>query len=244
MDCETWATPGSVNEASLILNLKDPNAEIKLKKIALRPDWKTEDDYIDHSESLPATLTSSNSSQVFTLNINVPEDAELGYHFYDVRVEYSEVVDGVSGQTSIYDCTGGDFEIDHYDRTKCAEMNKIVEEELTEVHKAKINESIAQGEFSAEMVEPLKGYLDFLVRPEAEYFLKANDEYYEAIQLRRSGQYSEAVNRLKGIEGILVGQETELDKENNNGIMIVYALIPLAAIVIAVTLMIRRRKVD
>ncbi|MFC1505867.1 hypothetical protein ACFLQ6_02235 [Thermoproteota archaeon] len=244
MDYETWATPDSVNEASLIVKLKDHDNEVKLQRIALRPDWKTEDDYIDHSESLPTSLTNSNDAQVFTLNINVPKDAELGYHFYDVRVEYSEVVDGVSSQTRIYECTGGDLEIDHYDRKECAEMNKIVEDELTEVHKAKINESIAQGEFSAEMVEPLKGYLDFLVRPEAEYFLKANDEYYEAIQLRRSGQYTEAVNRFKGIEGILVGQETELDKENNNGIMIAYALIPLAAIVIAVTLIIRRRKAD
>jgi hypothetical protein len=94
------------------------------------------------------------------------------------------------------------------------------------------------------MVEPLKGYLDFLVRPEAEYFLKANDEYYKADQLRRSGQYSEAVNHLKGIEDILVGQETELGEKNNNGIMIVYALIPLAAIVIAVTLVMKRKKVD
>ncbi|MEE9580034.1 MAG: DPP IV N-terminal domain-containing protein [Nitrosomonadaceae bacterium] len=244
LDYETWATPGSVNKASLTVKLNDPNNEIELQKIALRPDWETEEHYIDYSESLPTTLTDSNGTQVFTLNIDIPEDVELGYHFYDVRVEYSEVVNKVSSQTRIYDCTGGDLEIDHYDRTKCAELNKIINDELTEVHKEKINESIAQGEFSAEMVEPLKGYLDFLVKPEAEYFLKANDEYYKAVQLRRSGRYSEAVNRFKGIEGILVGQQPELDEANNNGIMIVYTLIPLAAIVIAVTLMIRRRKAD
>ncbi|TRO58624.1 hypothetical protein E2P64_03580, partial [Candidatus Bathyarchaeota archaeon] len=244
MNCETWATPDSVNEASLIVKLKDPNNEIELQKIALRPDWETEENYVDYSESLPMTLTNSNDGQVFALKITVPQDAELGYHFYDIRVEYSEVVDGVSSQTRIYECTGGDLEIDHYDRTRCAEMNKIIDDELTELHNTKLNESAAQGEFSAEMVEPLKGYLDFLVRPEAEYFLKANDEYYKAVQLHRSGQYSEAVNRFKGIQGILVGQETELDEENNNGIMFVYALIPLVAIVIAVTLIIRRRKVD
>jgi hypothetical protein len=243
MDCETWATPGSVNEASLTVKLKDHDNEIELQRIALRPDWEIEENFVDHSESLPTTLTNSNDAQVFTLNINVPEDVELGYHFYDVRVEYS-VVDEVSGQTRIYDCTGGDLEIDHYDRTKCEELNQIVDDELTQLHNTKLNESAAQGEFSAEMVEPLKGYLDFLVRPEAEYFLKANDEYYKAVQLHRSGQYSEAVNRFKEIQGILVGQETELDEENNNGIMIIYTRIPLAAIIIAVTLIIIRKKKD
>ncbi|MCW4043102.1 MAG: hypothetical protein NWE90_05190 [Candidatus Bathyarchaeota archaeon] len=244
LDYEAWATPGSVNKAFLTVKLNDPNNEIELQKIALRPDWETEENYLDYSGSLPTTLTDSDGARVFTLNIDIPEDVELGYHFYDVRVEYSEVVNEVSSQTRIYDCTGGDLEIDHDDRTKCEELHKIIDDELTEVHKAKINESIAQGEFSAEMVEPLKGYLDFLVRPEAEYFLKANDEYYKAVQLRRSGRYSEAVERFEGIEGILVGQEPELDDANNNGIMIVYTLIPLTAIVIAVTLIIRRRRAD
>ena len=243
MNIETWTTPGTVNKAFLKLKLNNPNNKVEIRKIALRPDWTPEENYIDYPKNLPITLTNSNDEHVISLDIKVPESVELGYHFYDVRVEYS-VDDGGSSQTRIYDCTGGDLEVGHIDRAKCEELDKILDEELTEVHEAKINESIAQGEFSAEMVEPLKGYLDFLVRPEAEYFLKANDEYYEAVQLRRSGQYTEAVNRFKGIEGILVGQETELDKENNNGIMIAYALIPLAAIVIAVTLIIRRRKAD
>jgi Tol biopolymer transport system component len=244
MNYGTWAIPGGENKAFLTVKLNNPNNKVEIQKIALRPDWTPEENYIDYSETLPTTLTSSDNTHVFTLDIKVPENVELGYHFYDVRVEYSEVVNEVSGETRIYDCTGGDLEIGHIDRAKCEELNEIIDDELTEVHKEKINESIAQGDFSAEMVEPLKGYLDFLVRPEAEYFLKANDEYYKADQLRRSGQYSEAVNHLKGIEDILVGQETELGEKNNNGIMIVYALIPLAAIVIAVTLVMKRKKVD
>ncbi len=242
MDCETWATPGSMNKASLTVKLKDHDNEIKLQRIALRPDWEMEENFIDHSESLPAILTSSNDAQVFTLNINVPKDAELGYHFYDVRVEYSQVIDGDSGQTQIYDCTGGDLEIDHYDRTKCAELNEVIDDELTEVHKEKINESIAQGEFSAEMVEPLKGYLDFLVRPEAEYFLKANDEYYEAVRLRRSGQYSEAVDRFENIERVLDAQEPELNKTSNSWMTLLYAGIPLAFVVIAVCFILIKKK--
>jgi hypothetical protein len=241
MDCETWATPGSVNKASLTVKLIDPNTEIELKKITLRPDWETEENYIDHSELLPVTLNNSNDDQVFTLNINVPKNVELGYHFYDVSVEYS-VLDGDSGKTSIYDCTGGDLEIDHYDRTKCEEMNKIIDDELTELHSTKLNESAAQGEFSAEMVEPLKGYLDFLVRPEAEYFLKANDEYYEAVQLHRSGQYSEAVNRFENIEGILSTQEPELNKSSSSWMTLLYAGIPLAFVVIAVCFVLIKKK--
>jgi YD repeat-containing protein len=242
MNIETWTTPGTVIKAFLKVKLNNPNNKVEIQKIALRPDWTPEENFIDYPESLPTTLTDANDAQVFTLNINVPKNVELGYHFYDVRVEYSELVNEVSGETRIYDCTGGDLEVGHIDRAKCEELDKILDDELTEVHEAKINESITQGEFSAEMVEPLKGYLDFLVRPEAEYFLKANNEYYEATQLRRKGQYSEAVDRFKGIEGILAGQ-SELNDSNNNRIMIVYALIPLAAIVIAVTL-IRRRKVE
>ncbi|WP_455278221.1 TolB family protein, partial [[Eubacterium] cellulosolvens] len=242
MNIETWTTPGSVNKAFLTVKLNNPKSKIELQKITLRPDWTAEENYTDYLENLPTTLTNTNNPQVFTLNIEVPKDVELGYHYYDVRVEYSELVNDVSGETRIYDCTGGDLEIGQIDRAKCEELYEIIDDELTEVHKAKINESVAQGEFSAEMVEPLKGYLDFLVRPEAEYFLKANNEYYEAVRLRRSGEYSEAVDRFKGIEGILAGQ-SELNDSNNNGIMIVYALIPLAAIVIAVTL-IRRRKAE
>ena len=244
MDCDTWATPSSMNEASLIVKLKNHNNEIKLRKIALRPDWETEENYIDHSESLPATLTNSNDARVFTLNINVPKDVELGYHFYDVRVEYSEVVDGVSSQTRIYDCTGGDFEIDHYDRTKCAELNEKIYDELTELHKTKLNESAAQGEFSAEMVEPLKGYLDFLVRPEAEYFLKANNEYYQAVQLRRSGQYLEAVDQLENIEGILAEQKSESNVNSNSWMTLFYTALPLAVVVITIYLILIKRKKD
>ncbi len=240
MDYGTWATPGNINEASLTIKLKDPNIEIELQKIVLRPDWETEENFIDYSESLPVTLTNSNDARVFTLRIKVPENTELGYHFYDIRVEYT--INGDSDQIRIYDCTGGDLEIDHNDRTRCAELNKVIDDELTELHSTKLNESAAQGEFSAEMVEPLKGYLDFLVRPEAEYFLKANDEYYKAVQLRRSGRYSEAVDRFKGIQEILVGQESELDEENNDGLMKLYTLIPLVAMVIAVILIIKKGK--
>ncbi|WP_455369848.1 hypothetical protein [[Eubacterium] cellulosolvens] len=243
MDCETWATPGNMNKASLKVKLNNPDDKVEIQKIALRPDWTPEESYTDYSESLPTTLTNSNNEQIFTLNINVPEDVEMGYHFYDVRIQY-KVINDVSSETRIYDCTGGDLEVGHIERAKCEELDRILDEELTQVHEAKINESIAQGEFSAEMVKPLKGYLDFLVKPEAEYFLKANNEYYEATQLRRKGQYSEAVDRYENIEGILATQKPELNKENNNGIMSVYALIPLVAIVIVVTLIIRKRKSD
>jgi TolB protein len=241
MDCETWATSGSVNEASLTIKLKDHDNEIELQKIALCPDWETEENYIDHSESLPATLTNLNDVQVFTLKIDVPNDVELGYHFYDIRVEYT-MVNQVFSETRIYDCTGGDLEVDHSDRTKCQELQKSVDNELTKLHEAKINESITQGEFSAEMVEPLKGYLDFLVRPEAEYFLNANDEYYKAEQLRRSGRYSEAVDQFEGIEGILAEQKSGLDENSNSWITTLYTALPLAVIVVAVCLILIKRK--
>jgi len=244
MNIETWATPGNMNKAFLTVKLNNPNSKVEIQKIALRPDWTSEENFIDYSESLPTTLTDSNNAQVFTLNIEVPKDVELGYHFYDVRVEYSEAVNEVSGETRIYDCTGGDLEIGHIDRAKCEELNKILDNELTEVHEAKINESIAQGEFSAEMIEPLKGYLDFLVRPEAEYFLKANNEYYAANQLRRRGQYTEAVDRFENIEGILAIQESESNVNSNSWMTLFYTVLPLAVVVIAICLILIKRKKD
>jgi TolB protein len=241
MDCGTWATPESVNEASLTVKLTDPNTEIELHKIALRPYWETENDYIDYSESLPATLTTSNDAKAITINIDVPKDVELGYHFYDVRVEYS--VNGDSNPR-IYDCTGGDLEIDHNDRKRCAEMNKVINDELTELHNKKLNESAAQGEFSAEMVEPLKGYLDFLIRPEAEYFLKANDEYYKAEKLHRSGRYSEAFDRFENIEGILDSQEAETNKTENSWKASLSAVIPLVIVIVVISFIFIKRKND
>ena len=94
------------------------------------------------------------------------------------------------------------------------------------------------------MVEHLKGYLDFLVRPEAEYFLKANDEYYEAVQLSRSGQYSEAVDRFENIERVLAAKEPELNKTSNSWMTLLYAGIPLTFVVIAVCFILIKRKKD
>jgi TolB protein len=241
MNIQTWTTPGNTNKAFLTVKLNNPNSKVEIQKIALRPDWTSEENYTDYQENLPTTLTNSNNAQVFTLNINIPEDVELGYHFYDVRVEY-ELVNDASGETQVYDCTGGDLEVGHIDRAKCEELNKILDNQLTEVHEAKINESIAQGEFSAEMVEPLKGYLDFLVKPEAEYFLKANDEYYVANQLQRSGQYSEAIDRYENIEGILATQKPELNKTSNSWMALLYATIPLLIVSIAVFLFVTKKK--
>jgi hypothetical protein len=71
-----------------------------------------------------------------------------------------------------------------------------------------------------------------------------NDESYKADQLRRSGQYSEAVARFENIEGILAEHESESNINSNSWMTLFYAVLPLAVVVIAICLIFIKKKKD
>jgi Tol biopolymer transport system component len=241
IDFERCASPGCEIQTFLNIKLRDPKNTVRIENVAMRPDWGKEDDCFNYSDSLPKTISGSDGICKMKLDVEIPEDSKLGYHFYDLKIEYTKVGEEVSDKQRCYECSGGDLEIAISDRAECERLQIELDQELSQIYEREINKSITQGEVSAEMVEPLKGYLDFLVRPEGKYFLKANDQYYKAEYLRRAGRYSEALNDYQNV-GTILFEGSKPEATQNTTIVILSAVIPLVIVITAAYLIFYKKK--
>jgi TolB protein len=242
---ERCGSPGCEAQAQLSIRLRNNSNAVSIEKIVFHPDWCKEGDYIDCSDSLPQIITTSDGIFQMKLDIEIPEDTELEYHFYDLKIEYSNVTERVSDAKRCYECSGGDLEITISDRAECERLQMVLNEELSQIHEEEINKSIAQGKFSAEMVEPLMGYLEFLLEPETDYFLEANDEFYQANSLYLKGNYEEALPNFQKAKTILNNHEITRSNEQfqvNPLVLSTLTTVLVAALAIILTLHFQRKK--
>ena len=242
---ERCASPGCEAQAQLSIRLRNNSNTVSIEKISFHPDWCKEGDYIDCSDSLPQTITTSDDIFQMKLDIEIPEDTELEYHFYDLKIEYSNGTERVSDAKRYYECSGGDLEIAISDRTECERLHMVLNEELSQIHEEEINKSITQGKFSAEMVEPLMGYLEFLLKPETDYFLEANDEFYQANSLYQKRNYKEALPHFQKAKTILSNHQTTSSNEQlpvNTLVLPTLTIVLVAALAIILTLHSQRKK--
>ena len=216
---------------------------IRVEKVGLNFYWDDHGEYIENSSLAPTNLSSQGN--VFQIELFVPENATLGYHFYDVRVQYSEVNEGVPGPIKVYEHSAGDLEVGIPERAQCDRLYVELGGKLEELHGQAINRSYTLGVATSEVTLPLKGYFDYLQKKDAESFLKANDEFNEGRYLYLAGDYGSALSHFQRVKTLVSQTSLETTGQSSFGLSVLAALVPIALIVAILTFHItRRRKVN
>jgi Tol biopolymer transport system component len=201
VEFEKCAVPGSTGKVSLTINPRNIRDTLKIEKVGLHFDWNSEDRYVENVSSLPILTKPDGVAQVI-LEFSVPKNAELGYHFYDVRVQYS-VENQAEGRSGIYEHTTRDLKVGPLQESDCQDLYVHLGSELDQRYESAMNRSIALGAATSEVAMPLKGYFDYLLTRDGEKFQKANEEYYEAKYLYLAGDFDAALPRLQKVRTLL-----------------------------------------
>lgn len=216
VEFEKCAVSGSTGKASLTIKPRNIHDTLKVEKVGLHFDWESEGKYAENVSSLPITSKTDGVAQVI-LEFQVSKSAELGFHFYDVRVQYS-VENQAEGRSRIYEHTARDLKVGTLQESDCQTLYVQLGSDLDQRYENAMNRSIALGEATSEAAMPLKGYFEYLLTKDGEKFQKASDEYYEAKYLYLAGDYDAALPRLQKARIILSeppsGTVTELVPSN------------------------------
>jgi hypothetical protein len=207
VEFEKCAVPGSTGKVSLTINPRNIRDTLKIEKVGLRFDWNSEDRYVENVSSLPILTKPDGVAQVI-LEFSVPKNAELGYHLYDVRVQYS-VEHQAEGRSGFYEHTTRDLKIGTLQESDCQDLYVHLGSELDQRYESAMNQSIALGVATSEVTMPLKGYFDYLLTKDGEKFQKANEEYYEAKYLYLAGDFDAALPRLQEVRTLLSEPSSE-----------------------------------
>ncbi len=213
---------------------------IRVEKVGLHFYWDDDGKYIENSSLAPTNLSSQGN--VFQIEFFVPENATLGYHFYDVKVQYSEVNDGVPGPIKVYEHSAGDLEVGTPEQAQCDRLYVELGGKLEELHGQAINRSFALGTATSEDTLPLKGYFDYLRGKDAESFLNANDEFNEGRYLYLAGDYGSALSHFQRVKTLVSQISLESMGQSPSSLSVLLALLPVALIVAILTFHITRRR--
>jgi hypothetical protein len=92
------------------------------------------------------------------------------------------------------------------------------------------------------VVLPLKGYFDYLLRPEAESFVRANNEFDAAESLLRQGDYEAALSHFLTVRTILTEHQPATTAEQSSSLsLILLTSLPLAVVIVVSFLVLRSR---
>jgi len=239
---ETCATKGDTAKALLTVSPSDDREAIRLESVGLRFDWEETGNYLEPPGPLPIAISNSNSTLRIPIEFKVPANAESGYHFYDVKIEYSTIEAIDSDLKMTYEHSGGDLEVDVPEHAQCDLLFVELGGKLDELHRRALDESAKLGLTTSEVAVPLKGYFDYLMKPEAKPFLESNSEFYEATRLYLAGDYSQALVRFQNVKAQVSSQS--MDKAGSQtlfGTQILLALLPVILITSLLLVYNRRR---
>jgi Tol biopolymer transport system component len=235
---------GGRGKASLTIKPTGNTSSLMMvEKVGMHFYWDDPGKYVENSSLAPANLSSQGN--VFQIELFVPKNATLGYHFYDVKVQYSEVNDGIPGPSKVYEHSAGDLEVGIPEQTQCDRLYVELGGKLEQLHGQAINRSYALGVATSEVTLPLKGYFDYLQKKDAESFLKANDEFNEGRYLYLAGDYGTALTHFQTVKTLINQTSLETAEQGPSGLSVLVALLLVALIVAILTFHItRRRKVN
>ena len=131
VDLEGCLIKGSTGRAILTVKpLNNINKISRLQEVGLRFDWNNENDYIENLIPVPYNLFDQNEVYQTEIEFSVPEDAKLGYHFYDVKVQYSEA----DGALKAYEHSAGDLMIGTFEQRRCEVLYRELSTELERIN--------------------------------------------------------------------------------------------------------------
>jgi TolB protein len=237
---ERCAVPGGSGKALLTVKpLGNAGSSLRVEKVGVHFDWDPEGKYVENLSAPHATPIGSNDALDFSLDFSVPKNAVMGYHFYDVRVQYSY---GNGAAAEFYEHSAGDLSVGTSEQTDCDALYIRLSGKLERLHAEAMSRSISMGEVTSECTVPLKGYFDYLLSPDAEHFLKANDEFYQAKSLYLSRDYSAALPHFKTTERLLSEGASKVETEQNMSIPLILSTFMALTLSILILFLIVRSK--
>jgi hypothetical protein len=203
--------PGGIGYALITITpLELGKNQIVIESVSIRFDWNDPNEFQTHVLKSPYTFSASNDSFKLNMEFPIPENAALGYHFYDILVQYSEynLATYIAGccpyaPISIYEHSAGDLEVGSYEQQQSNKLRTEIEAELELLYKTEINKSRNLRDYPSESPESLVGYFDFLTKPESEFYVSANDEFYEAKNTFLVRDFDEALSEFQNVKAIL-----------------------------------------
>ncbi|WP_455277437.1 hypothetical protein [[Eubacterium] cellulosolvens] len=234
--------PGSIGYALITITpLELGKNQVVIESVSMHFDWNDPNEFQTHVLRSPYTFSGLNDSFKLNMEFAIPENASLGYHFYDITVQFTEYdlatyIAGCCPDTpiSIYEHSAGDLEIGSYEQQQSNKLRTEIESELELLYEREINKSRDLGDYPSESPEPLTGYFDFLTQPESEFYVSANDEFYKAKNTFRVRDFDEALSEFQNVKKIL--DETEIGTpiwQNSN---FLYVISVCFLIIIGITL--------
>ncbi|MEM4251395.1 MAG: hypothetical protein QW828_06145, partial [Candidatus Bathyarchaeia archaeon] len=199
VDFGKCVVPGSTGKAILAFRSKDIHDTLMVEKVWLHFDWESEEKYAERSS--PPTPKTDDLTHI-TVEFSVPERVELGYHFYDVKIQYT-VDDQAEWHGKIYEHTARDLKVGTIQEYDCHTLYVQLGSELDQLYRGAISRSIALGVTTSEVTVPLKGYFDYLLTRNGEKFQEANEEYFKAKELYLSEDYDAALPHFQKARTIL-----------------------------------------
>ena len=234
--------PGGVGYALItIIPLELGKNQVVIESVSMRFDWNGPNEYQTHVLRSPYTFSTSNDSFKLNMEFPIPEDASLGYHFYDITVQFTEYnlatyIAGCCPDTpiSIYEHSAGDLEVGSYEQQQSNKLRTEIESELKLLHEAEIIKSRDLGDYPSESPEPLIGYFDFLIKPESEFYISANNEFYKAKNKFLVRDFDEALSEFQNVKRILDDTKFGTPIWNNSNFLFIIGICFL--IIIGITL--------
>ena len=200
---ENVLVKGSNDKAIVTIRPSKDGSLIKIKKIGIQFNWDSENAYVEQTFETPPILSKLDDAFRTELEFSIPEDASLGYHYYDIKIQYAEVISGEEDSIKSYEHTSGDAEVGTFEQYQCDILYKEINAELEQLHNEAISRSFSVGQFPSETSEPLMGYFSFLTEPETDYYVKANDDFLMAKNLYIYGDYDNALVHFQEIKDLL-----------------------------------------
>jgi Tol biopolymer transport system component len=207
---------GSMGKASLTIRQKNILDTLVVEKVWLHFDWESEGRYAESLSSPPNTSKTDGLTHI-TLEFPVPKNLELGYHFYDVKIQYT-LNDRTELRSKTYEHTAKDLEVGTIQEYDCQTFYVQLGSELNHLYGDAINRSISLGVTTSEVTVPLKGYFNYLLTENGEKFQEANEEYHKARELYLAEDYDAALPhflKAKAILGELLSGSVAESKPSN-----------------------------
>jgi hypothetical protein len=242
VEFETCAAKGETAKAFITVGVPVGQGAIRLESIGLRFDWERTGDYLEPPSLLPTAISGPSNPLRIPIQFKVPDDAASGYHFYDVKVQYSTVDASGSDLRMTYEYSGGDLEVDTHEHRQCDLLFIELGGKLDALHRRVIDESAQLGLTTSEVALPLKGYFDYLLKPEARPFHESNREFHEATRLYLAGDYPSALAHFENVKAQINRQSIEKSRDQNViEKQVLLAFIPLIFIIAPLAVYLRRR---
>ncbi|MCJ7761728.1 hypothetical protein MUP59_11405, partial [Candidatus Bathyarchaeota archaeon] len=125
--------------------------------------------------------------------------------------------------TGIYEHTTKDMEIGTITQNECNTYYRKLGYELERLQSEVTNSS-----------STIEGYFEYLLKPNAERFMKANDEYYQATHQYFAGDYQGALLRFRKVVALLGEQDSQLTVQNMSNLLSL-TFLPVAIIIPIIT---------